>query len=280
MATRILTHLSFSVRLDFMLKVDSITKDFLLPISFRRIARLDFKRLPAVHALKDVSFDLPKGSVLAILGPNGAGKTTILKTLATLIIPDSGTVRLNDLILGKDDDRIKAAIGLMTSAERSFYWRLTGRQNLEFFAAMQGLSPDRIKTRIAELYDLFGINYGDRRFDSYSTGMQQKLGLMRAVLHDPELLLLDEPTKSLDYAGAVALRDFIKDMMVKKHGKTVIFTTHQMEEAAGFADLFLILHNGRAHAYGSLGQLRAQAGLPDGGLGEIFMKLTGGQTHA
>ena len=97
---------------------------------------------------------------------------------------------------------------------------------------------------------------------------------MRALLHDPELLLLDEPTRSLDYSASIALRDFIKRRLVKERGKTVIFTTHRMDEAAGFADLFLILHKGRSHASGDMAQLRRTAAMPDGGLGEIFMKLT------
>ena len=258
-----------------MLEVSHITKDFVPPISLSGLARLNFRRRFRVRALDDVSFTVPKGAIIAALGPNGAGKTTLLKVISTLVLPDKGTVKINGLSLGKDDDRIKACIGLVTSSERGFYCRLTGRQNLEFFAAMYGLSKARARARIDELSGLFAVTYERRRFDSYSTGMQQKFALMRALLHDPELLLLDEPTKSLDYAAATALRNFIKEVLVKKHGKTVIFTTHHMDEALDFADSFLVLHKGKLFAQGTLGELRLKASRPSASLGELFLSLTG-----
>jgi ABC-type multidrug transport system ATPase subunit len=250
-----------------MLKAANITKNFIPPISLNRG--------PAVRALDDVSFALPKGSILAILGPNGAGKTTLLKILSTLIVPNTGTVTVNGLHLGKDDDRIKGSIGLVTSSERGFYPRLTGRQNLEFFAALYGFSGKRALARTSELYKLFKIDYQNKRFDSYSTGMQQNFALMRALIHEPELLLLDEPTKSLDYTAALGLRTFIKERLVKEQKKTVIFTTHHMDEAVDFADLFMILHKGKVYAFGTLAQLRSSVKMPSAGLGEIFVQLTG-----
>lgn len=257
-----------SVRLEIMLKVANITKNFIPPFSLSRGS--------AVHALDDVSFALPKGLILAVLGPNGAGKTTLLKILSTLIVPDAGTVTVNSLRIGKNDDMIKGSIGLVTSSERGFYPRLTGRQNIEFFAALYGFSGKRASARTGELYKLFKIDYQNKRFDSYSTGMQQNFALMRALIHEPELLLLDEPTKSLDYTAALALRTFIKDRLVKKQGKTVIFTTHHMDEAVDFADLFMILHKGRVYGFGTLAQLRSSVNMPSAGLGDIFVRLTGG----
>lgn len=258
-----------------MLEITGITKDFAPPLSFGKLARLDFKRNAAVRALDAVSFSLSKGSILAILGPNGAGKTTLLKILSTLIVPDAGTVTMNGLCLGKDDDMIKASLGLVTSSERGFYPRLTGRQNMEFFAALYGFRGKQAAIRTYELYRLFAIDYQNKRFDSYSTGMQQNFALMRALIHEPELLLLDEPTKSLDYTAALALRNFIKERLVKEQKKTVIFTTHHMDEAADFADLFMILHKGKVYAFGTLAQLRSTAKMPSAGLGEIFVQLTG-----
>jgi ABC-type multidrug transport system ATPase subunit len=263
----ILTRQLVSVRLEIMLKVANITKNFTPPISLSRGA--------AVRALDDVSFTLPKSSILAILGPNGAGKTTLLKILSTLIVPDAGTATMNDLRLGKDDNMIKGSIGLVTSSERGFYPRLTGRQNMEFFAALYGFSGKRAAARTGELYKLFRINYQNKRFDSYSTGMQQNFALMRALIHEPELLLLDEPTKSLDYTAALALRTFIKERLVKEQKKTVIFTTHRMDEAMDFADLFMILHKGKVYAFGTLMQLRSSVNMPSAGLGDIFVRLTG-----
>jgi ABC-type multidrug transport system ATPase subunit len=232
------------------------------------------------RALDDVSFTLKKGRTLAVLGPNGAGKTTLLKIISTLVIPDKGTVKVGSHSVGEDDESIKALIGLMTSSERGFYPRLTGKQNLEFFAAMHGLDAQKTGSRLKELLALFDISYQGRRFDSYSTGMQQKISLVRALLHDPELILLDEPTKSLDYAAAHILRSFIKDVIVKRQGKTVVFTTHQMEEALDFADLFMVLDKGKLFAFGTLEELRQKADAPSATLGEIFLKLTGSGDHA
>lgn len=267
--------LDFS-RMDPILEISHITKDFTPPLSVLKMLRSGSGRGNATRALDDVSFTLPKGSVLAILGPNGAGKTTLLKILSTLILPDAGHVRVNGFVLGKDDEKIKSSIGLAASSERSFYWRLTGLQNLEFFAAMYGLDKAGTKTRIRELFDLFEITYQGNRFDSYSTGMQQKFGLMRALLHDPQILLLDEPTKSLDYASAVRLKDFVKDTLVVQQGKTVIFTTHQMDEAANFADVFMILRNGKIFGFGTLEDLKRIAGDNTASLGNIYVKLTQG----
>ncbi|MCX5680011.1 MAG: ABC transporter ATP-binding protein [Candidatus Omnitrophica bacterium] len=227
-----------------------------------------------MRALDDISFTLTRGTVTAVLGPNGAGKTTLLKIISTLISPDSGTVKVNGLPFGKDDDRIRASIGLVSSSERGFYCRLTGRQNLDFFAAMYGLDKSRANARIEELFSLFGITYGKRRFNSYSTGMQQKFALARALLHDPGMLLLDEPTKSLDYSAALAFKRLIKDVLVKRYGKTVLFTTHLMDEAIDFADSFIVLDKGKLLARGTLEELRKKTSSPSASLGEIFLKLT------
>lgn len=257
-----------------MLKVNNVTQNFFSPFSLRRLATLDFQSPSFTRALDDVSFSLPQGSILAVLGPNGAGKTTLLKIISTLVLPEKGTVEVNGWRLGKDDQRIKASVGLVASCERSFYWRLTGKQNLEFFAAMYGLGNQEAKTRIKNLLQFFQVDYADKRFDSYSTGMQQKFGLMRALLHNPPLLLLDEPTKSLDYPTACDLRNFIKIHLVKEQKKTVIFTTHQMEEAQNFADLFMILHHGKVLAWGTLAELKTKIKDPSATLGEILVYLT------
>ncbi|KPK96869.1 MAG: hypothetical protein AMJ95_11965 [Omnitrophica WOR_2 bacterium SM23_72] len=238
--------------------------------------RFNFKRGDPVHALKDISFSLPGGQVLGILGPNGAGKTTLLKIIATLILPDHGAVTVNGLTLGKNDEKIKACVGLALDEERSFYWRLTGRQNLEFFGTLYGLNKIKLRPRINELLELFEIEYADKRFDSYSTGMKRRMALMRAILHDPALLLLDEPTKSLDFTSGLNLRNFIKEKLVRSQGKTVIFTTHVMEEALDFADFFMVLNQGRLCGWGTLEELRGKIHKPHASLSEIFLRLTEG----
>ncbi|MDD5730489.1 MAG: ATP-binding cassette domain-containing protein, partial [Candidatus Omnitrophica bacterium] len=205
---------------------------------------------------------------------NGAGKTTLLKIISTLILPDKGRVTVNNCILGTDDEKIRSFIGFAASPERSFYLRLTGKQNLEFFAALYGLGGKEALSRINELFDLFKINYQDKRFDSYSTGMQQKFGIMRALLQNPELLLLDEPAKSLDYSAAGELHEFLRGTLVKKQAKTVIFTTHRMDEAADLADIFLVLHKGKVLGFGGLEQLRRKANKPQAALSQIYTALT------
>jgi len=254
-----------------ILEVEGLSKDFIPPLSFGELIKLDLKRGMPARALRDVSFSLEPGKILGVLGPNGAGKTTLLKIIATLILPDKGSVSINGYRLGNDDEKIKSIVGLVCPQERSFYWRLTGRQNLEFFAAMHGLT--NVQARLKELFDIFRINYQDKRFDRLSSGMKQKFALIRGLLHDPRLLLLDEPTKSLDYTAALDLRGFIKENMAKK-GKTVVFATHNMDEALDFCDLFMILNQGKLRAFGTLEELRGQTGRPGAALGEIFVRLS------
>jgi ABC-2 type transport system ATP-binding protein len=263
--------------MDTILEVSHLSKDFYPPLVFSQLLRLNFKQRKPVHALRDISFSLPKGRVLGILGPNGAGKTTLLKILSTLILPDKGTVSVHGLTLGKDEEKIKACVGLVLDEERSFYWRLTGRQNLEFFGTLFGLDKVSLGSRINELLELFEIEYADKRFDSYSTGMRRRLALTRAVLHDPALLLLDEPTKSLDFTSSLNLRKFIKESLVRSQGKTAIFTTHVMEEASGLADFFMVLNQGRLCGWGTLEELREKIDRPRASLSEIFLGLTGGR---
>ena len=258
-----------------ILEVNNVVKDFVRPLPLSGLLKMNFRDRPSTRALDGLSFSLNKGSVLGVLGPNGAGKTTLLKIIATLILPDKGTVAVNGLLPGRDDERIKAAVGLVASSETTFYWRLTGRQNLEFIAAMYGLNSRQTRARLDELFGLFGVDYQNRRYDSYSTGMKQKFAIMRSLIHDPELVLFDEPTKSLDYSSAQWLAGFIRDELVKKHGKTVVFTTHRMDEAAALADSFLILHHGRTLAFGKSEDLRGGSGSPGERLGHIYEEIMG-----
>lgn len=245
-----------------LLRVENISKNF---TSRKNITR----------ALDEVSFCLEKGKILGVLGPNGAGKTTLLKIISTLIIPDWGKVYLNNIDTQENEEETKSRIGMVLAPERSFYYRLTGRQNISFFADLYGLDAAKKSSRIKELFDILSIDYQNKRFDSYSTGMQQRLSIARALLHDPELLLFDEPTKSLDFPTATILRRFIKEELCKKRGKTIIFTTHHMEEALDFTDLFMILNKGKVIEIGTLEELRSLTDSPKAAIGEIFLKLTG-----
>ena len=254
------------------IEVEQLSKQFHPPRSFSKLLRFDLRRTESVLPLKDISFGLDKGEVLGILGPNGAGKTTLLKIIATLILPDNGKVTVADNEVGKDDERIKSLVGLATSEEKSFYWRLTGTQNLKFFACLYGLSSSQTEVRIAELFEWLNVDYAERRVDSYSVGMMRKLSLVRAMLHKPEILLLDEPTRSLDYNSCRQLQDFVKNE--RTNGRTVILATHNMEEAEDLCDRLMILREGRIRGLGTLEELRQKTHSLGASLDDIYLKLT------
>jgi ABC-2 type transport system ATP-binding protein len=248
-----------------ILQVNNVCKDFLAASwsGFRKFR---------IQALSNVSCQINQGDCLAILGPNGAGKTTLLKIIATLVLPDAGEVWLDHFQLGQDDSKIKSLIGLAASEERSFYWRLTGRQNLELFAALYGLGRKTAQERIKILSTRFQIDFLDKRFDILSTGMQRKMALLRALLHDPKILLLDEPTKSLDYTSARELREFIRQEA--GCGRTIVLTTHDIAEAESLAHNFLFLKQGQVLSQGTLDNIRQKQGMRLASLSDLYLELT------
>ncbi|MFA6216200.1 MAG: ABC transporter ATP-binding protein [Candidatus Omnitrophota bacterium] len=256
-----------------ILEVNAITKNFFSPPSFKQLFRGNKKKETPVRALENISFSLKPGEIISLLGPNGAGKTTLLKIIVKLLLPDQGSIIVNGYTSEVNDEKIKSTLGIATSAERSFYARLSGRQNLEFFAALYGLNKKQTKNKIQELGGFFNAHYLDKRFDTYSAGMQQTLGLIRGLMHEPKLLLLDEPTKSLDYISTQHLHGFIRDLS-KQYGTAIIMTTHRMDEAAHFAGLIMILDKGRLRAFGSRDEIRKQIAQPHATLEEIFTRLT------
>ncbi|MCL6451386.1 MAG: ABC transporter ATP-binding protein [Acetobacteraceae bacterium] len=208
------------------------------------------------RALSDVSFEARAGEVFGILGPNGAGKTTLMKILANLIIPTSGEV----LIAGRRlHPRAQARwVGLSTGEDRSFYYRLSGWQNLEFFGSLRSLGRARLRQRIEWCLEAVGLEGASHvKFMKYSTGMRKRLNIARALLHDPPILLLDEPTASLDPVSARRVRDLIRDL--KGQGKTILMATHNLAEAESACDRVGILSSGRLLAVGTPQGLRAMA---------------------
>jgi ABC-type multidrug transport system ATPase subunit/ABC-type multidrug transport system permease subunit len=210
---------------------------------------------PPSRALDGVSLQVAEGEILALVGPNGAGKTTLLKILATLVVPDSGEGWVAGRAL-TDEHAVRRAVGLVTSEERSFYWRLTGRENLTFFGAMQGLGPERVKDRLAEISEIFHLQeFIDRRFDAYSSGMKQRLALARALLHRPRVLLLDEPTRSVDPVESLALRSAIR-RVAREEGTAVLLVTHNLREAEVLGDRLAVQRAGKVVFEGTLAALR------------------------
>ncbi|MBI3243668.1 MAG: ABC transporter ATP-binding protein [Chloroflexi bacterium] len=213
-----------------------------------------------VQALSEVTLSVERGEFFGLFGPNGAGKSTLIRILTTLIIPTSGraTVMGHDVL--RQADKARENFGLVFANENSFYGRLTGRQNLEFFAALQNIPRSQAKQRAAELLDLFGLgNAADAYFQSYSTGMRQKLNVARALLHNPPLLFLDEPTKGMDVVTAESVRTLLRRDLVERQGKTVVLTTHDLDEMESLCDRVAILEAGKIRAFGAPADLIQQA---------------------
>ena len=198
-----------------------------------------------IQALSKVDWEIPKGSVTALVGPNGAGKTTLLKILATLVLPDEGEVWVNGFSLSRDPNRIRQSVSLALGEERSFYWRLTARQNLEFFAALYDLSSQETRKKIDELAQTLDFRSSlDRIYQELSSGLRQRLVLARSFLNGASVLLVDEPTRSLDPLAKIELRRLLRQFS-REWGKTILFTTHDLREAQTTADRIAILHQGR-----------------------------------
>lgn len=235
-----------------MIDLHDITKTF-SERSWRR-ALLGRK----VAALQGVSLTANPGEVLGLLGPNGAGKTTLIKVLATLILPDQGHGTVCGYDLVKQPARVREKIGLVNTSERSFYWRLTGRQNLDFFASLWGITGNRKDKRIHELLTMTDLHEkADTRLMKYSTGQQQRLAVARALLSDPQVLLMDEATRSLDPLAALALREFTRNELANRQGKTVLWCTHNLKEAQEMCDRLAIIHQGSVIASGTLKEMQA-----------------------
>ena len=214
-------------------------------------------------AVDSVDLSVRHGELFGLLGPNGAGKTTLIKMLSTMVAPTSGTARVNGFDLTQDA-AIKASLGLVTSDERSFYWRLSGRQNLDFFARLHGLDGAQTRQRVSEMLEQVDMqDRADQRFLTYSTGMRQRLSIARALLHQPRLLFLDEPTKGLDPSATRSLHHLLRQELVEKQGITVLLTTHDLPEAEELCDRIAILHRGRIQAVGSPSELRSDLDLDE-----------------
>jgi len=224
--------------------------------------------------LQDINLKTEKGTILGIVGPNGTGKTTLMKILATLITPSEGKAFISGYDITANPISVKKEIGFVPSEERSFYWRLTGRQNLKFFAALHHIFGKERDSRIANLLESVGLKKdADVQFREYSTGMKQALGIVRGMLHDPQILIMDEPTRSLSPNIAKMVRQLIQDK-VRKQGKTVLIASHNLKEIEDLADSIALINQGNIIAVGTLDELKAIAGFSnDADLDAIFEKM-------
>ncbi len=212
----------------------------------------------SVRAVDGIDFDCRHGEIFGLLGANGAGKTTTLRMLATILAPSAGTARVMDFEVSQAPEQVRRHIGFY-SASTALYPRLTGRETLEFFARINGFPESALRARVDQLVARFGIaEYADTRIDRLSQGMKQKVSIARTIVHDPPVLIFDEPTVGLDVLNALEMQRVIADL--RTEGKTIIFSTHIMSEAERLCDRIAIIHRGRIHASDTLGALRAATG--------------------
>jgi len=202
------------------------------------------RKTKEVVAVDDISFDVQQGELFGLLGPNGAGKTTTVKMLTTLLIPTSGTAHVLGYDVVKQAEAIRPRIGFIFGGERGLYWRLSGVDNLRYFASLYHVDPAVSKKRIPYLLELVGLaDRGQEKVEGYSRGMKQRLHVARTLLHDPEVLFLDEPTLGLDPVGARELRLVIRNLQAEN--KTTLLTTHYMFEADALCQRIAVIDQGR-----------------------------------
>lgn len=211
--------------------------------------------------LRGVSCSVNEGEFFGLLGPNGAGKTTLFKILATLILPDAGTATISGLDVVQDSRAVRRVLSPVIADERSLYWRLTSRENLELYGALQGLTRGASRTRAGELLEVVGLDdTGDKMVGSFSSGMKQRLLIARALIAYPRVLLLDEPTRSLDPLSARRFRAFLREEITGRQGCTVLLATHNAEEALELCDRVAVLNRGRLLAAGTAQSLARELG--------------------
>lgn|SRR5690349_13876438 len=225
----------------------------------------------AVHALDHVSFSVRRGEIFGILGPNGAGKTTMLRLLATVLAPSEGTADVGGYDIVRNPEKVRKQIGFL-SGDMGLYARLTPREILRFFAKLNGMGGRALTTRIEQIVDQLEMGkFADTKIDRLSTGMKQKAAIARTVVHDPPILILDEPTYGLDVPTSRLIENFILE--ARNAGKCILFSTHVMEEAEYLCDRIAVVHMGRVRIVGTIDELRAHTGKRR--LREIFLDLLG-----
>jgi ABC-2 type transport system ATP-binding protein len=214
------------------------------------------RRTKTVEAVRGIDFEVAEGELFGLLGPNGAGKTTTIKMLVTLLIPTSGTARVLGHDVVRDAQAVRRSIGYVFGGDRGAYERLSGYDNLRYFSELYGVPPKVQKRRIPELLELVGLTGREReRVEGYSRGMRQRLHIARGLLHDPPVVVLDEPTIGLDPVGARELRQTISEL--SDAGKTVLLTTHYMYEADALCDRIAVIAKGEIVASGTPADLKS-----------------------
>ena len=229
------------------------------PVAVQNLAKTFYDESRGeVQAVDDVSFECRAGEIFGLLGANGAGKTTTLRILATILKPSAGSASVMGHDVLTDPEAVRASLGF-SSSTTALYPRLTARETLDFFARINGCPKAQARERVERLIQRFGIEeYADARVDKLSQGMKQKVAIARTVVHDPPVLIFDEPTVGLDVLNALEMQKMIAEF--RAEGKAIIFSTHIMSEAEKLCDRIAIIHRGKIHACDTLAGLRASTG--------------------
>lgn len=245
-----------------VIETEGLTKRFRLLNSYRDLFLYPWRKSSTL-AVDDLSLSIRQGELFGLLGENGAGKTTLIRMLATTLLPSSGRAFVGGHDVVHDPDAVRRMIGLVTGDERSFYWRLTGRQNLAYFATLYHVPRREVGLRIDGLLDRLDVaDAADQAFNTYSAGTRQRFAIARGLLTDPRVLFLDEPTRSLDPIAAEDLRRYIAEHLIGELGTTVLLATHSLAEAEAICSRVAIMRHGRLRAVGTVDELRATAKLP------------------
>jgi sodium transport system ATP-binding protein len=229
------------------------------------------KKRGEIRAVDNVSFRCQPGQIYGLLGANGAGKTTTLRMLATILQPTAGTAKVAGQDIVGDPDKVRMHVGFLSTAT-ALYGRLTAKEMVEYFGRLHGMDEAALQKRIDEIFARLDMNeFRDQRCDKLSSGQKQKVSIARTLVHDPQVMIFDEPTATLDVMTARVIIQFIREC--RQRGKTVIFSSHVMSEVEKLCDHIGIIHNGKLLTEGSLAELRQRHNLED--LEDIFVKLVG-----
>ncbi len=231
------------------------------------------KRFNNLTAVDRISFEARPGEIFGLLGENGAGKTTTLRILATVLSPTSGDAVVNGFSVTREAQKVRASIGFVSS-DAGLYDRLTARENVAYFGRLHGLTETAIRERIENAFSWLDMKeFADRRVGKFSKGMKQKVCIARALVHDPPVMFLDEPTAGLDVTAIHAVDEFI--LRAKREGKTIIFSSHIMSEVEKLCDRVAIIHRGALIAAGTMDELKAKRERFE----DVFLRLIGGQNQ-
>ncbi|MEM9623772.1 MAG: ATP-binding cassette domain-containing protein [Pseudomonadota bacterium] len=234
------------------------------------------KRFKQIQAVKDVSFTAPDGRITALLGPNGAGKSTTLRMLASVVTPDGGSAQVDGQDVVQARMAVRRSIGVLPH-NSGLYGRLTGIENIRYFGRLQGMSAAALESRIEALIQQLDMaDFAHRRTAGFSQGQKVKVAVARALVHNPQNIMLDEPTNGLDVMATRALRDIIRNL--QQAGKCVVFSSHIMQEVDALCDSVVVIGQGEVRFDGSIEQMRQHAGTQD--LEEAFIRMAGIQTDA